>query len=706
MNDKLKEDLKSEISSVKRKEKGFTIYNLKKHSTREGESYFKCYLPKDISGEYILNADGIKDASVSIERIGDETIIKNIDTDKEHIASAVISSDSTMFLRKYLERIEEINFDLETVIEKPTFIVGPPGTGKTLVIAKDIEEAIRNNERVLVVSPTNFAVENVFEKLNIKQLGLKEDEIVLNISTKNEALLCYSPKALAETKLCEVQDQIDILNASYDGIVREIRTLEPLVNEAEISLDNKNILLSNLRKDKEGLNLRLQKHLNDVKSLENRLEKLNKNFLLTSLAKTFLGDKEEEIKIQIEPIKATISKIEDSIAEIDGKIEDLKVQVSDLKDSSNETKEKFTQAKKTKKEIETILTNLKEQKEDIVAMNFFKNAKLVGATLVGAALNKKIQEVGFDKIIVDESSMALMPTLLLACLAVKKQDNYNVNLVEKNFDGLYEAQNKAVNMILKSQFSFIGDPKQLSAIAINKDLKKTIFAKYDIERIFKGEQVDNAVLLDINFRCHPEIVELTSKLFYGGLLKAGREHTGKRALYIQQQNKEGNQYTNLVEAKINDKKSFLNPQSAFKTINTLKNNLAAGGRSMGVIAPYNGQIDYIEESIVDFRHDYPDADITCGTVHKFQGKEKRTIIFDMVFTSSQKNDALLGHLLGDEESETARLLNVAMTRAEDFFVLVGDVNGLEHKLSAREDADSLILLKWIKEMKALAFATK
>jgi len=52
--------------------------------------------------------------------------------------------------------------------EKQFFLVqGPPGTGKTSTICKMVEEAVKNDWKVLVTSHTNIAIDNVFERLHV-----------------------------------------------------------------------------------------------------------------------------------------------------------------------------------------------------------------------------------------------------------------------------------------------------------------------------------------------------------------------------------------------------------------------------------------------------------------------------------------------------------------------------------------------------------
>lgn len=79
------------------------------------------------------------------------------------------------------ERLDEFQTAcLHRALTTPHFAViqGPPGSGKTTVIAGIIRRALDRGERVLVVSPTHVAVDNVIEKLapRLEDLGRDRTE--------------------------------------------------------------------------------------------------------------------------------------------------------------------------------------------------------------------------------------------------------------------------------------------------------------------------------------------------------------------------------------------------------------------------------------------------------------------------------------------------------------------------------------------------
>jgi energy-coupling factor transporter ATP-binding protein EcfA2 len=83
--------------------------------------------------------------------------------DADRLDSRPIASDPTVV--RSLDEHQAACVDL--ALRSPHFAViqGPPGSGKTTTISTILKAAIDRGERVLVVSPTNVAVDNVIDKL-------------------------------------------------------------------------------------------------------------------------------------------------------------------------------------------------------------------------------------------------------------------------------------------------------------------------------------------------------------------------------------------------------------------------------------------------------------------------------------------------------------------------------------------------------------
>lgn len=672
-----------ELKASNKGQKPVNIYLSKKDAE---ESVYTTTLPFALDGDFVLTAPNLEgEIAVQVET-DEETMtvsVTGVHCEALQINASLSKDESTI-----LRAIAQMMSTSPEFRAQPSFIVGPPGTGKTKVITKILAEAMLLNEKILVLSPTNMAVENVFERIDTKAMNLKEGEVILTIKTEEAKLKRFSYKEVAKKKLAPIEDEIELLNYAKEEIYGKKRELESKIYSLVSSEESDIIVLSNLEKEHRERTSTLSGINDELASVNHRIDSLTSNAFIKTVAGAFMSTKLEELEDQRKLLEKKNSTLEASIKSLDTRIVDAKNVknksarvVLDIRKSLNELNNGF-------KEIAARLDELNKEMAELKAENVFNDARIVGATLVSAALNQRIQNGEFDKIIVDEASMALVPTLLVAANALKKEKEYEPKKIQYKEDTeLYAAQNKAVEMSLNHRIVFVGDPKQLSPIAKTYEMKKSIFEWHNIDQLFNGVKMDNAVFLDINFRNHPDITKLASDMFYGGLLKSGKKHDGSRSIFIR--------YSKSLM--IPKDKSFANQGNAAVVLQQVEHALAKGRRSIGVITPYRAQADLLNESFEAYRAKYPDADIQAGTVHKFQGKEKDIVIFDITYSPAEGAKLNIpATYQGGADSETAKLLNVAMTRAESFFVLVGNVAHISHLQNK-----NLILQQWAEKIREL-----
>lgn len=668
----LHDKIDAEISASKKSARNINCKLLK---TADG--IYKGTLPFKIEGDYVLNSKNIENVLVSVFYENNQITIE-LDSDEEEIV-AFLSKDETSLLEAIKKNIKQDNFSVE-----PSFIVGPPGTGKTKVITKIIEEAIKADKKILITSPTNMAVENVFERIDRNLLGIQNDDIVLTIKTEEEELLRFSPENIKRRKLQPIQDEISILTEAKESMLKSKKEIQPFLEmhrNSKVSIDT---ILANRKKELSKLNAKAKGLRQKIDDCEHRKDALSSNTLIKTVAQLFMGKKLEEIAKEQEVLENEFLNISNEISDIEKKIEDVEKENLEAQAKYTTAREEMTEIESAIGKINNEIKELHKQEESLQTNNVFKDAKIVGATLVNAALNQKIQAGEFDMIIVDEASMALVPLLLVVSQSLR--DEKKISKLQYEFDdAYYEAQNKAIEMAINKRIIFVGDPKQLQPIAKTHDMRCSIFTVYDVEDIFNEKEVKNTVFLDTNFRNHPDITEAASKLFYGGMLKSGRSDKDGNSLYIKRS----------TSKMVSSQGSFVNHGNANVVVKQIELALKRGRRSIGVITPYRKQAELIEEKLNLLKDEYPDADIQAGTVHTFQGKEKDIIIFDLTFSPDKNVDYIPATFAGGFDSNTAKLLNVAMTRAESFFIVVGDVEGI---LNIKAP---LVLKEWLKEIISL-----
>nr|WP_242516923.1 AAA domain-containing protein [Corynebacterium mendelii] len=191
------------------------------------------------------------------------------------------------------------------------------------------------------------------------------------------------------------------------------------------------------------------------------------------------------------------------------------------------------------------------------------------------------------------------------------------------------------------------------------------------------------LLLLEHFRCHPDIIGFSNKLLYDGLLKPSRP---KESFRLTDQGLEKHiQFITLPASK--DTRlgnSRYNTAEARAVADWIVDNYAhlhamyhpgepvAADELIAVVTPFKPQVDKIRKAISKAVDDAPDeknlpADlataITVGTAHALQGAERPVVVFSPVYG---ENSAQSGFI-----DDHPQLMNVAVSRARDLFVVIG-----------------------------------
>ena len=84
---------------------------------------------------------------------------------------------------------------------------------------------------------------------------------------------------------------------------------------------------------------------------------------------------------------------------------------------------------------------------------------------------------------------------------------------------------------------------------------------------------------------------------------------------------------------------------------------------IGIITPFKGQALLIKKELMNSPLSKQMSNISVGTVHTFQGAERRIILFSTVYGSGENC-----YFIDKDES----MMNVAVSRAKDAFIVFGD----------------------------------
>lgn len=198
----------------------------------------------------------------------------------------------------------------------------------------------------------------------------------------------------------------------------------------------------------------------------------------------------------------------------------------------------------------------------------------------------------------------------------------------------------------------IGDEKQLGNVISGNIANKTskIFSEYSLDKCYSYSlnsflsSVKNAIpnvqnkMLVEHYRCHPKIINFCNRKFYNDKLAIMTKDNGEEDVIKVIKTVKGN----LSRDKANQRQ-----------VDEIKNIISKDNKDVGIIAPYNNQVDLIKENL---------GDVEVSTVHKYQGREKDTII-----VSTVEDD--ISDFVGD-----AKILNVAISRAKKhlYFIVTGN----------------------------------
>lgn len=301
----------------------------------------------------------------------------------------------------------------------------------------------------------------------------------------------------------------------------------------------------------------------------------------------------------------------------------------------------------------------------------FLDARVVVGTVSSVVAHQSVLAMTrFSLCIVDEASQLLEPHLL-PLLSLCCKDGYPCI----------------------SKFVMIGDHKQLPAVvqqrssesrvedAVLHSIGLTDCRKSMFERLLSRYRHNPEVcfMLTRQGRMHRDIAHFPNVAFYGGLLREVPlnhqllDSPSARVRFID---------VSPSENVIFDK---MNVAEADVIVSELRNIWEQNKKSfdvektVGVIVPYRNQISAIRSALADqFPSDHPLLQITIDTVERYQGSQRRYIIYGFTVQKLYQLRFLTETTFEEDGLLIDRKLNVAMTRAQEYLILVGNSTLLSH----------------------------
>lgn len=262
----------------------------------------------------------------------------------------------------------------------------------------------------------------------------------------------------------------------------------------------------------------------------------------------------------------------------------------------------------------------------------------------------------FSLAIIDEASQILEPQILPILSAVSP-------------DGTPAVQ----------RFVMIGDHKQLPAVVQQSEAEAVVddallqgIGLHDcrsslFERLLRTYRQDSSVvyMLTRQGRMHPAVAEFANQQFYGGMLTdAGRPHqleptASSRVRFYD------------VPAPESSPSDKVNEAEASVIARLVAEYMEEGYSpdEIGIIVPYRNQISAVSAQLATLPGT---PTIVTDTVERFQGSQRRVIIYGFTVQRRYQLNFLTSHTFEEDGTLIDRKLNVALTRAMEHIALVGN----------------------------------
>jgi hypothetical protein len=508
-----------------------------------------------------------------------------------------------------------------------TYIWGPPGCGKTKTLGEIVRAVFEGAKRVLVCSNTNKAVDQVLFKIcealterhpaieagRIVRLGriaddkleskyasyVTVDSIVTRRSAKLEARKGELAQELVrlDAHTAEARRTIALFK-SLDQSEAEVRRMKKSVNDAAV----------------EGRRLQAVHEALQAKvmGLEAELQKRQKAFF------GFFMRREAAIQ---QDLHAARGDLEAHPGTIEKALQHCQQMRTDLENAQEECDHRRTlverkdraTAMQIVKNAEHARASLDAELREIAAKSdalretIMRDAKILGDTCTKAYISAK--DIGqVDLVVIDEASMVLLPMIWFAA-------------------GLSRER-----VVVCGDFRQIAPIVPTAKQAIFDILGKDVFTEVGMANA--PESDPRLVMLDTQYRMRAPICHLIAGPMYNNKLKTWGGREERRGVPPPTPFDE-----TLTIIDTSDLWPF-ESQTAFRSRFNLMHallirNLAwhfnqqgyiRGGADLGICTPYAAQAKLIQQLLAG---ESLDRHIQVGTVHRFQGDERRTVVLEV-----------------------------------------------------------------------------
>jgi hypothetical protein len=525
-------------------------------------------------------------------------------------------------------------------------VQGPPGTGKTTFIAELIlqELRLRPDTRILLASQTHAALDNVLERLQSEGQNLR----MVRVARREDERVADSVAPL----LLDAQ----VEKWRVEGIRQGQAWLRSWASSHGVDVRAAELAM---RMDELAAALELTRRVaTERRDLEARLTEARR--LRREQPRTTEQGAVELLDASLRETVNSLTGARDDASELAGRLVELGEgkEARELLDTQPDELRRravrhLPDDRQTTRECQRLIQLLADWHARLGRSSEFRaaaltRAQVVAATCVGYASVRGSDQVDFDLCIVDEASKGT-PTELL------------------------------VPMNRASRWILVGDHRQLPPFVddalerpdmladhrlTSEQLRETLF-----DRLREGLPTESVTRLQHQHRMAPAIGDLISEVFYDGELTSEDRIVPSWVGAIS-----GPPVCWQTTAGAKDRheqwtgRSFRNRYEARCVRATLRrlDFFARASKTrleVVVLTAYKAQLTHLSRLLADDESSWTNIGVNCSTVDGFQGREADVAVYSVTRSNA---DGSIGFL------RERRRLNVALSRARDALIIIGD----------------------------------
>lgn len=525
----------------------------------------------------------------------------------------------------------KINLDqllaINRAIKYPmAYVQGPPGTGKTTTIVNTIINAFYNGQTVLFASNNNHPVDGVFASL-------------AGIRGPGGEAMDFPVIRLGNAQM--VERAVDQMRDQYLR-VKDRKTVSTKTETDEADVERSRALTELLENYDRMLDLRERRECIETLAQESR------NLTFTT---ELQADQLHAIDAQLQRVGNPEATLRQALSLVTADLDEV---VATLEQMSVNR-------------IKRLGHKQYQELYDIVMSD-------EGAKERGLALSKYLSVQANLK-----AFLRIYPIVATTCISAHRlgapTPTFDMTIIDEASQ--CDTANALVPIIRGQSLLLVGDPQQLNPVVLideadNRALRRgyRIPDEYDyvensVYKCFLAcDSVSDEILLSTHYRCDERIISFNNRKYYNGRLKIASGRRLPEALTFIDVSSDSATSKNTAPAEARAVISYAQDHP---------------DERIGVITPFANQREYLLGAMEAAGLD----NVSCGTVHAFQGDETDVILFSLALTD-KTSPKTYEWLSGNRE-----LINVATSRAKDKLVIVSSQRELDRLHQTRDGTDDL-----------------